>query len=204
MRVSPASETSDETASVPDGWVKSTNPAEGRVYFRNSTLHLVTEAFIQFPWVLERLMHWYQIISPFLESLEVEFELFLGIMDTRGESVGQCTYYLIDYTKHSVFWLRDVSTSSLGLPDIRGLIHFEHLLEEQFWIHVEYMPRSDLDLGSATKKLCATLAILAIDASTSAGSISPFTAEECKSYSQELKQVLNTGNLADINWCTGS
>ncbi|KAG8719955.1 hypothetical protein FRC08_001556 [Ceratobasidium sp. 394] len=192
----------EATADVPTGWTKSINPAEGRVHFRNSALRLVTEVFIQLPWIFERLMHWYQTIAPFLESLEVEFDLYLDIEETRGGSMGHCSYYLVNYTQHSVFWLRDVSTSSIGLPDVRNPDHFKHLLEEQFWVHVEYMPRSDLDLRHTTNTLLASLATLAIDVSTSAGSVSPFALEECKSYSKELKQVVDTGSLANINWCT--
>jgi hypothetical protein len=41
------------------------------------------------------------------------------------------------------------------------------------------------------------------DASTSTGSVSPFHPDECKSYSKELKQVLEAGIMLDVNWCTG-
>lgn len=71
-------------------------------------------------------MHWYQEIAPLLEDLTVEFELFLDVEETRGESMGACSYYLVDYSAHSVFWLRNVSTASLGLPNIRNS---EHLSE---------------------------------------------------------------------------
>jgi hypothetical protein len=98
----------------------------------------------------------------------------------------------------------------------------EHVLSQQFWVHFEYMPRPDIDISSTTKTLLASLGTLAIgtvqlsmrlnmcaalqklvDASTSTGSVSPFHPDECKSYSRELKQVLEVGITLDINWCTG-
>ncbi|QRV81683.1 transmembrane protein [Ceratobasidium sp. AG-Ba] len=102
-----------------------------------------------------------------------------------------------------VFWLRDVKAPSLGLSTIRNQEHLRNLLEEQFWVHMEYMPRDDLSLRGATNQLLASLATLAIDTATSAGSVSPFSSEECRAYSYELKQVLEANNTLHINWCTG-
>ncbi|KAF8594937.1 hypothetical protein BDV93DRAFT_611647 [Ceratobasidium sp. AG-I] len=191
-----------EADTVPDGWKKYSNPAEGRVYFRNSALHLVTEAFIQHAIILERINYWYNLIIPYLDALEQTFDIFLDVMETMGEAMGLCSYYVVDYAAQSVFWLRDISTSDLGLPDVRSTVHLKHLLSEQFWIHCEYMPRDDKGSISSATELLASLGTLALDASTSTGSVSPFHPDECESYSRALKQVIETKVMIDINWCT--
>jgi hypothetical protein len=83
----------------------------------------VTEVFIQNHLILERLMHWYQLIAPLLVSLAVNFDIFLDLEEPCNNGAGSCSYYLVNYAAQSIFWLRDISTSALGLPEIRGADH---------------------------------------------------------------------------------
>ncbi|KDN44028.1 hypothetical protein RSAG8_05760, partial [Rhizoctonia solani AG-8 WAC10335] len=76
--------------------------------------------------------------------------------------MGTCGYYLVDYISKKVFWFREVSTTALGLPDVRGPAHLNLLLSEQFWVHCEYMPPPHRDFRRSGEELLATLGTLCI------------------------------------------
>ncbi|KAH7332896.1 hypothetical protein B0J17DRAFT_722070 [Rhizoctonia solani] len=187
---------------VPEGWQRFCHAAEGRPYYRNANLRIFTESNITEGRVLNRIIRWSQVISAFVDdSTRSDYDLVLKVSESEGEEVGSCSYYLVDYNLQVVFWLREVSTTTLGLPDVRGATHLGLLLSEQFWIHCEYMPPPHKDLTQSANTLLATLATLAIDAASSTGSVSPFHQDECESYSAALTRVLSTGQPLEINWC---
>ncbi|KAJ1302300.1 hypothetical protein OPQ81_001117 [Rhizoctonia solani] len=187
---------------LPDGWQRFHNPAEGRPYFRNSSLRIVTESNIVNERILGRLLEWTQAITPLInKSTRKDYDIFLNVSEDPEDGMGKCGYYLIDYGSEVVFWLREVSTTSMGLPDVRSPTHLGLLLSEQFWVHCEYMPPPHQNFTSRAQALMATLGSLCIDASSSTGSVSPFHQEECESYSRSLAQVLKAGRTIEINWC---
>ncbi|CAE6473759.1 unnamed protein product [Rhizoctonia solani] len=190
------------TMKLPNGWQCYHNPAEGRPYFWNSSLRILTESNVADERVLGRIAYWSQAISPLLnKSPRNDYDIVLSVSEGSEEGMGRCGYYLVDYNLEVVFWLREVSTTSMGLSDVRGPTHLNLLLSEQFWIHCEYMPPSHRDFTPRAQEVIATLGTLCIDASSSTGSVSPFHKDECKSYSESLTQVLETGRTIQINWC---
>ncbi|CAE6421072.1 unnamed protein product [Rhizoctonia solani] len=174
--------------SLPDGWQRYHNPAEGRPYFWNPKLRITTESNIQDRRILKRLMDWNRALAPLLnKSSRDDYDMVLNVSESPEEEV--------------IFWLREVSTALMGLPDVRSPTHLNLLLSEQFWVHCEYMPPPDQNLTSKAEELLATLGTLCIDASSSTGSVSPFHQDECELYSRSLAQVLKSGRTIQINWC---
>ncbi|CAE6471724.1 unnamed protein product [Rhizoctonia solani] len=189
---------------IPNEWQRLVNPAEGRPYYWNHSLRTATESDITQEHILNRVMQWgHEIVSFANQSNRSDYDIVLRVSESEDDELGSCSYYLVDYTSEVVFWLREVSTSSLGLPEIRSPTHLKLLLCEQFWVHCEYMPPPHMDFRRKAKELLATLGTLCIDASSSTGSVSPFHKDECESYSKILAQVLSTGQRLEINWCLG-
>ncbi|CAE6478918.1 unnamed protein product [Rhizoctonia solani] len=113
-----------------------------------------------------------------------------------GQKIG--AYYLVNHCKHSIAFLRQVDTRSIGLPDVRSTIHLERVLRNEYWTHCEYMPRPDVDHTDSAKKLQGQLSSLMIDNISSEGSTSPFTRKECKHYLKAVNP--NTNEPQYLNW----
>ncbi|KAH7332897.1 hypothetical protein B0J17DRAFT_632168 [Rhizoctonia solani] len=187
---------------TPDGWHRFTNPAEGRPYYWSPDLRTFTESDITQEHTLNRVIQWSRSIASFAnQSTRRDYDIVLKVSESEEDSMGACSYYLVDYASEVVFWLREVSNTALGLPEIRSPTHLKLLLSEQFWVHCEYTPPPHMDFRRKAKELLATLGTLCIDASSSTGSVSPFHQDECELYSRILTQVLSAGQRLEINWC---
>jgi hypothetical protein len=69
-------------------------------------------------------MTWSQNITPLLhDSPRKDYDIILDISNSPEDGPGRCGYYLVDYSLEVVFWLRDVSTTSMGLSDVRSPTH---------------------------------------------------------------------------------
>ncbi|CAE6516848.1 unnamed protein product [Rhizoctonia solani] len=200
--LSPQSFRDKISTNLPEGWQCCQNPAEGRSYFRHSTLRIMTESNITDERISRRVMDWSRAILPLINrSTRDDYDIVLNVSESAEGGMGRCGYYLVDYDSEAIFWLRDVSTTLMGLPDVRSPTHLKHLLSEQFWVHCEYMPPPHQNFTARAQGLLATLGTLCIDASSSTGSVSPFHQDECEMYSRSLTQVLKTGCAIEINWC---
>ncbi|CAE6431043.1 unnamed protein product [Rhizoctonia solani] len=187
---------------LPEGWEQYLNCAEGRPYYWSSGLGIFTESNITEAHILNRLIKWARILESLMnQSSGSDYDIVLRVSEDEGDGMGTCHYYLVDHTSKVIFWLREVSTSALGLSDVRSPTHLKLLLSEQYWTHCEYMPPPHKDFKQEAKELLATLGTLCIDASSSTGSVSPFHQDECESYSRALAQVISNGGPTEINWC---
>ncbi|QRV86426.1 hypothetical protein RhiJN_14444 [Ceratobasidium sp. AG-Ba] len=189
--------------SVPDRWEELTNPSEGQPFFYHQEYKIITDAYIRFPRVQARILACYARIAEMITSHDdainrlSDMDIYIELVDDRPSSPECCKYYLVDHSRLTICFLRQVSTSTLGLPDVRNNIHLEHVLMGEYWTHCEYMPRPDVDMSVSAKKLQGQLAALMIDNISSEGSTSPFTPEECKNY---LKGLENATLPQVLNW----
>ncbi|KAF8748409.1 hypothetical protein RHS01_10882 [Rhizoctonia solani] len=181
---------------LPDGWQRFCNPAEGRPYYRNPLLRILTESNITEGHVLNRVMQWNQIIAPLASRFtKRDYDVVLNVSGDEG--MGSCNYYLVDYAAKEISWLRDLPTTTLGMPDIRSSNHLTVLGS----LRIYAPPHKDFRQNA--ENLLATLGVLSIDTLSSTGSVSPFQQEECELYSRALLQALNNGGHIEINWCLG-
>ncbi|CAE6454937.1 unnamed protein product [Rhizoctonia solani] len=175
---------------VPEGWIEYTHIIEGNPFYYNPQTRVITDASIRTPTILSQMETYYTEISRAIRSFD-STELMFSTMDIyidptcdpqTGQKIG--AYYLVDHRRHTIAFLRQVDTGSVGLPDVRSTIHLERVLRGEYWTHCEYMPRPDVEhTGNHI---------------SSEGSTSPFTRKECKYY---LKAVNPSNNEAQfLNW----
>lgn len=110
---------------LPMGWTAQVQP-EGQLYFHfESTAHFVTEAYIYSPGTLKQIIRWMLAIEDLARSmgtnLSPSIEIFLQL-DEDDED--RCSYYLVDHSSCSVFWLHETSSETLGIP---GSTSYSHL-----------------------------------------------------------------------------
>ncbi|KAH7311158.1 hypothetical protein B0J17DRAFT_724801 [Rhizoctonia solani] len=183
---------------VPDGWVEYIHPVEGRPYYYNSELRVVTETYIRHPNQLTYIEEWYAVfrelrnrVLPSASNLDV-------FLDCDGRNT--CRYYMIDHANRTICWLRQRQTSDIGIADVRSVLGLRALLFEEYWTHLEYVPKNENHLGAARSELQGALASCLLDHMTSEGSTSPFTKTECKSYLFSLNQAAESGHMLYLNW----
>jgi hypothetical protein len=130
-----------------------------------------------------------------------------------------CSYYLVDHDTQTTFYLDETDTACLDLPDVCSMDHLsvfsfflticnncliwssELLLEEQYWIHLEYFPMHKSLPSFAQSSIIGILThawggmsspsfddvsapglIKKEDQSTSSLSTAPYSAEKCKEF----------------------
>ncbi|KAF8610462.1 hypothetical protein BDV93DRAFT_601466 [Ceratobasidium sp. AG-I] len=180
---------------VPDGWMEIVHPVEGLPFFYNAESKVITEAYIRIAHVLAQVEHWKTQITRVIEALDNEttrlssMDIFIDPTEDRRSGQRSCSYYLVDHSSCSIAFLRQVDTASVGLPDVRSIIHLERVLQGEYWTHCEFMPRPDVNMTQSVKKLQGQLAALMIDNISSEGSTSPFTSKECKNYIKGLEEA---------------
>ncbi|KAG8720556.1 hypothetical protein FRC09_009376 [Ceratobasidium sp. 395] len=188
-------------SAVRQGWREYHHPVEGRAYFYNEELRIVTEMYIRHNGVLDQLMTWHSVFVTLRDQVLPEAEAFDVFLDCSSE--GTCRYYLIDHASKTICWLRRRTTSDLGVSDVRNVLHLRALLNEEYWTHAEYMPKNENHLASARAELQAALASSMLDHMTSEGSTSPFTTEECNAYLLALDKAAESGHMIYLNWSIG-
>ncbi|KAF9031141.1 hypothetical protein BDP27DRAFT_1409897 [Rhodocollybia butyracea] len=110
---------------LPLQWTAYTHP-EGQLYFhRNSELQITTEAYLYSPEILVKKKN-----IPISNALE----LYLMIEDTG------CAYYFVDHASQSQFWLEQVQSDELGIPDVDSPSHLNIYLQHLYWCHIEHFP----------------------------------------------------------------
>lgn len=86
------------------------------MYFYNHRSRVLTEAYIYSAPTLKRISYWIDVIERLACRNEIKFtesvEMFLQL---DGSDDG-CSYYLVDHSTQSEFWLQDYSSEELNLP----------------------------------------------------------------------------------------
>ncbi|KAG8773537.1 hypothetical protein FRC12_002488 [Ceratobasidium sp. 428] len=94
-------------------------------------------------------------------------------------------YYLANHSAKVITWAGSDAPSSVSTADPQRA---QNILHEEYWVHVENFPAPVSASAKDLSELKAVLASLAVDASTSDGSTSPFSAAQI----QEFLLMLNT------------
>lgn len=183
---------------VPEGWVEYIHPVEGRPYYYNSELRVVTETYIRHPNQLAFIEEWYSIFRELRNQVLPSAANFDVFLDCDGRNT--CRYYMIDHANKTICWLRQRQTSDIGIADVRSVLGLRALLFEEYWTHLEYVPKNENHLGAVRSELQGALASCLLDHMTSEGSTSPFTKTECKSYLFSLNQAAESGHMLYLNW----
>ncbi|KAK7435505.1 hypothetical protein VKT23_019627 [Stygiomarasmius scandens] len=121
---------------LPPNWSSYVHP-EGQLYFaRDGPLRVVTELYMYSPKLMAKVLSWVVRIEDILEEKQIPFseniELFIMLEDD------DCLYYFVNHATRTQFWLEEVDTSSVGIPDYDSPSHLKLYLEELYWWHVEH------------------------------------------------------------------
>ncbi|KAJ6621527.1 hypothetical protein B0H10DRAFT_2350268, partial [Mycena sp. CBHHK59/15] len=124
----------------PEPWSPYIHP-EGQPYFHRegtrSSISVVTEESMHRPEIRTKISSWIACIESVLAEMKAQIsnlELFLQL---EGDG---CGYYLVDHTTRRLFWICDTGTEELGLPSVVSQTQLNIVLEEHYWIHLEYFP----------------------------------------------------------------
>ncbi|KAI0947947.1 hypothetical protein AcW1_009577 [Taiwanofungus camphoratus] len=165
---------------LPPHWWAYVHP-EGQVYFAHeSSLRIVTEAYLYSPEVQEKISYWIQRINDLLLgnkiSLPETVELFLELDDTTDS----CLYYFVDHATRTEFWLEETPMDLLGLPLVVSDSHLQLVLEELYWCHIEFFPSHRIrELHLSCDELVTIFVHARADQMTSEYSTFPCSAEQC-------------------------
>ncbi|KZT25700.1 hypothetical protein NEOLEDRAFT_1133215 [Neolentinus lepideus HHB14362 ss-1] len=184
---------------LPRGWSSHINP-EGQTYFFGTIpLRVVTEERLHVQEVLDKICKWIIYFAELLKEREIQgidsVELYLEL-SSEG-----CLYYLVDHSSRREFWLEDVSTEALGLPQADSPAHLGYVLEEHYWTHVEHFP---MHSGGIPRSILDDLRAIfvqgSIDQLTSNCSPFPYPPQDCKKFIKLLKlprdsELVTDGNL---------
>ncbi|KAF7325836.1 hypothetical protein MKEN_00434300 [Mycena kentingensis (nom. inval.)] len=199
MRISPgmfARNMMPEPAYLPPQWTEHTHP-EGQLYFaRAGSPRVVTEAYLYDKRTLESVLCWVKQIEDRASAadfaLSDSLELFVKLEED------DCAYYFVDHATRAQFWMDDVDTEELGLPDVVSISHLNLVCEELYWSHVEHFPMHIPGLPASTVDSLSCVFTHAIcDQMTSRVSSFPYSKEECESFVKLLKT--SRGHLSDGN-----
>ncbi|EUC57446.1 tyrosine kinase family catalytic domain protein [Rhizoctonia solani AG-3 Rhs1AP] len=182
---------------LPDGWVEYIHPVEGRPYFYNSELRVITETYIPHPDQLTYIEEWYAVFRELRNRVLPSAAILDVFLDCDGRNT--CRYYMIDHANRTICWLRQRQISDTGIADVHNVQGLRALLFEEYWTHLEYMPKNENHLGAARSELQGALASCLLDHMTSEGSTSPFTKIECKNYLFALNQAAESGYVLYLN-----
>ncbi|KAF8256838.1 hypothetical protein EI94DRAFT_1762481 [Lactarius quietus] len=199
VRLSPTmfpSEAGLRLLSVPSyqsqGWTVSTH-LEGKRYAHIKTLvgiTIVTEAHIMEPGVSNQLNDWLAIICNEIPEKHINLldtsHLFLEI----DRDTGACHYYFVDHALRTVFWLHTLDIISIRPPCTLSNGHF-HLLQENYWIHVELFPETASKYSAeALNEIYDILQVSSrrADTLTSGSPAFPHTDEECERFIEILER----------------
>ncbi|KAG8716310.1 hypothetical protein FRC08_009617 [Ceratobasidium sp. 394] len=183
---------------VPVGWEQYIHPVEGRPYFYQPALRIVTEIYIRHPGQLGHIMEWYNVFVALRNHVLPGASAFDVYLDCNGRDT--CRYYMIDHANKTVCWLRQRTTSEINISDVRSTMGLRALLNEEYWTHAEYMPKNENHLAATRAELQGSLAASLLDHMTSEGSTSPFTKAECESYLFALNKAAESGYMIHLNW----
>ncbi|QRV83989.1 Tyrosine kinase family catalytic domain protein [Ceratobasidium sp. AG-Ba] len=181
------------TTGLQEGWKEYHHPDDGRLYFYNEELRIITEMCIERDSVLDLVMNWYSVFVTLRDRVLPDAAGFDVFLDCSNK--GTCRYYMVDHTNATICWLSQRATFNLG---VRNVLERQELLEEEYWTHAEYMPKDDGHSGTSRPELKRLLASMAIDAATSSAT-APLALEECLTYLKLLNDLVDSKSV-HANW----
>lgn len=109
---------------LPEGWTQHWNPEGTCFYVKDlESLHVVTDIALQNPNFSEKLLTLIENIQLAIKTLGIilpkDIELYINLND---DNCG-CSYYLIDHSSRTEFWLEEVDSYSLGIPQVASIEH---------------------------------------------------------------------------------
>jgi len=183
-------------------WSVCTQP-EGQRYFFNCKSRVVTETNIYIEKANKRVSYWIKTLEDLVQSRGIELlvsvEVFLHVEANADEFDGDCWYYLVDHASRSVFWLEELSTEDLGIPETASSSQLRWALEEQYWNHVEYFPMhlSGIPI-SVARELVSVFVHARADHLTSSVGTFPYSATQCKDFSELVQGHLSNQSSQTI------
>jgi hypothetical protein len=125
-------------------------------------------------------------------------EIHLDVNDDDHE----CTYYVADHHQCSIGWLdAQLTTEALGLPQVHSYSHLVIKKLEEYSLHLEYFPCHVRISPQLVESVKGQLAFNCVDATTSQGTTSPYTASDCERFLKVLKHAPESS--AERNWIIG-
>ncbi|KAG1752368.1 uncharacterized protein EDB91DRAFT_1102074 [Suillus paluster] len=174
---------SDTNQKDSGNWHARVHP-EGALYFHDSVRGIYTDSNLQSEerrrnidlCVDELLAH----TAPGLQLDCNKLELVVQLARKQKSGVGICRYYLVDHTKHLLFWLHELSTDKLfcGVQGVEKLSHIKYAVEHQYWQHCELYPNENLPGPQLLKELKDVVVHATAETITSDVSLSPFDGDE--------------------------
>ncbi|KAF5337493.1 hypothetical protein D9758_013591 [Tetrapyrgos nigripes] len=123
---------------LPPNWSSHVHP-EGQLYFaREGPLRVVTEVYMYNQDLMNKVLSWVSRIEALLE--EKKFPLSEGIELFVMLEEDDCLYYFVNHTTREQFWLEEVQSEDIGIPDSYSPSHLKLYLEELYWWHWEHFP----------------------------------------------------------------
>jgi hypothetical protein len=167
------------------GWTVSVHP-EGKRYSHNDMedgISFVTEAYVTDPVVAEKLEGCIAMIRGLAAKENLQLQETTDLFLEYDHDLGNCSYWFADHAHRTVFWLHEVDTSLVGLPDSYSKRHLQYALEENYWIHVEMFPATASQYSmTALNELYIIFLNARADALTSDIPTFPYTAKECERF----------------------
>ncbi|OCB84006.1 hypothetical protein A7U60_g8677 [Sanghuangporus baumii] len=194
------------------GW-SSHIQAEGQPYFYFKNAGFVTEANIYDAGKYQSIVHWMLVVHKLAEAQRIVITGTIEIMLQLDEdNENTCGYYLVDHDCATVFWLQEVTSEELGIPDSVSISqcrtqtstfhakapadtrsNFIGLTSnELYWTHVEYFS-AHLDglRMSWARDLYSILTHARADHLTSLVGTFPYTADQCKEFQDLLRDHIS-------------
>jgi len=183
---------------LPEGWTEHVNPEGARYYVKiTGSLCIVTDVSLRNENICEKLKTAVSRIFSLVEAIEFKLpkdcELYIHV---KEESVA-CSYYFIDHTSRTEFWLQNIDSSALWMPPLASVGHLKLVLREHYWTHVEYFPHRPV-APRHCQELVDILRHAVIDQLTSESSTFPYGADQCTKFLN-----LIDGRAADSPYMTG-
>ena len=92
--------------------------AEGQSYFYHREARFVTEANIYDSGKSKRIHYWMAVTSKLAEAQDIILTSSIEVvLQLDEDSENTCGYYLADHDSATIFWLQEVSSEDLDIPD---------------------------------------------------------------------------------------
>jgi hypothetical protein len=128
---------------------------EGNPFFYNKELRLVTDNNVRDAAILSLLEA--ACANVHRQRQDDATKLPYADLYLRLQHGNVADYYFVDHINRNLFWLHDISSLDLDLPEAVSPLHLGHVLEDEYWVHVEYFPCSVFNLTHTTQTLLAVL-----------------------------------------------
>ncbi|KAH8114381.1 hypothetical protein DFH11DRAFT_210933 [Phellopilus nigrolimitatus] len=190
-------------------WMSYTHP-EGQIYFLNTSrgFHYLTEAHLYEGHILEQVENFVDEIEKKIREYHSDhrFPSNVEVVLEIGDQIW--SYYLVDLDRCCIFWLDDYDAEVLIPPTfgIEAQEHFHHLLNGEYWLHIEHFPSHRQLMKGTLEELLGILNFCKIDYATSSDSTAPYKESETESLIASVKhfQALHESGYSSGNVVAGS